>query len=133
MIPPPLPRLFEHWKNQSLDKVLCESDIGYLVNLERDTLQDPEMSESVGGLALATSGDYFQIQKYGYHHIMRLDDMSAMKASMRSVASVSVLAVSCAIADGLATAAMTLGTPKAASEFLERVALRMPGRVLGHC
>lgn len=133
MVPPPLPRLFEHWKNQSLDKVLGESDIGYLVNLERDGEHPPLPSDSVGGLSLATSGDYFQIQKYGYHHIMRLEGMTAMKASMRSVASVSVLASSCAVADGLATAAMTFNTPKDANAFLERVAARMPGRLLGHC
>lgn len=129
MVPPPLPRLFAHWKARTLDKVLGDADLGYLVNLECDS----PPTDGVGGVALATSGDYFQIQKFGFHHIVRADSMSAMKASARSVGAVSVLATSCAIADGLATAAMTYDSASDALKFLRRVTTQMKGRVLGFC
>lgn len=126
MTPPPLPRLFEHWKAQTLDKVLTEHDIAYMVDLE------PDADAAQGGIAMATSGDYFQIQKFGFHHIMRSKDLAAMKATMLSTGAISVLATSCALADGLATAAMTCEGPDEAASFLKRVSERMPGAVLGY-
>lgn len=85
-----------------------------------------------GGVALATSGDYFHIQKFGYHHIASPVDKEVMKAGAQSVASVSVLASSCVIADGLATAAMTCTNSEEAAQFLEGLIRRKPDEIFGY-
>lgn len=134
IVPPPLPRLFEHWKDQKLHQVLSEDDIGYFVNLKESyrrlskrNLQGPT------GVAIATSGDYHQMQQYGFHHIVRPQDITPMKASFRSIGSVSILAASCVLADGLATAAMTFESATDCAAFLKGVCAKMPDSVYGYC
>ncbi len=130
MKPPDLPRLFSHWKRRTLDQMLNESDMCALVNL----VQCNSNSLVRGtGMSLARSVDYFLIQKYGYYHIFETHNIRPMKASMRSTGSVSVLASTCALADGLATAAMTYSTPLEAVQFLDSVQIRFPERVYGFC
>jgi flavin reductase (DIM6/NTAB) family NADH-FMN oxidoreductase RutF len=85
------------------------------------------------GVAIATSGDYYQISKFGYHHIVNPAAMAVMKAGSQTVGSVSVMATSCALADGLATAAMTCDTAGAAAQLLKRVVESAHGKVLGYC
>ena len=62
--------------------------------------------------ALATSGDYrnfFEFQGKRYSHV--LDPLTGWPVS-NGVVSVSILAGSCAVADGLATAIMVMGHEK---------------------
>ena len=128
--PPDLPRLFKHWKLRTLNNVLNESDVCALVNLTPVTLN---YSNNKKAMCIATSGDYFQIHKFGYYHIIHTHTICPMKASPRSTGSVSVLASSCALADGLATAAMTCPTPTEAVQFLDNVKDRFPDKVFGFC
>ena len=128
--PPDLPRLFKHWKLRTLNHMLNESDVCALVNLTPTTLNYLNHEQA---MSIATSGDYFQIHKFGYYHIIQTDTISPMKASPRSTASVSVLAASCALADGLATAAMTCPTPTEAVQFLDNLKNRFPDKVFGFC
>lgn len=86
-----------------------------------------------GGVAMATSGDYFHMQKFGFHHIADPTGMGVMKAGARSIASVSVMAHNCALADGLATAAMTFETAEEADAFLAGLVRALPKEVYGHC
>mmetsp|Transcript_3114 Transcript_3114/g.9516 ORF Transcript_3114/g.9516 Transcript_3114/m.9516 type:complete len:761 (+) Transcript_3114:90-2372(+) len=118
MSPPELRRLFKLWAIDSLQDVLTEEDAAYVVDL--------------ADLAVATSGDYFSIHKYGYHHIINKSTMEAMKASPTSVGSVSVFAKSCAVADGIATAAMTLSQLTEVEHFLKRIMAKTAG-VSGYC
>lgn len=67
--------------------------------------------------AIATSGDYLQNWWVGgtlYCHVMDAMTLSPVKATDSSVASASVKASSCALADGLATAAMLFSNSDAA-------------------
>lgn len=116
--PPELSPKFDHWRNKPLDKMLSESDIGFVIDLE-----------SSSGVSIATSGDYYHIKKYGYHHIMRAGDMSAMKASVSSVAAVSVLEKTCALADGIVTAAMTFDSLKSCEYFVKGIMNKVPDKV----
>jgi len=119
--PPALTRVFRSWKdNIELNKLLGEDDVAFLVELPENT-------------ALATSGDYFQIKKFGFHHIVNAQNIAAMKASKNSVASVSILAKSAAFADAIATASMTLETPKKAADFIRDIVGDHPDVVFGYC
>lgn len=120
--PPELQRLFDAWKEKKLDQMLTKDDVGYLVDLADEK-----------GVAIATSGDYFQIKKYGFHHIMSAANVAAVKASPRTPGSISVLAATCALADGIATAAMTFGTPTEATAFLNSIMKKLPTKVFGFC
>ena len=120
--PPELQRLFGAWKEKKLDQMLTKDDVGYLVDLDEGK-----------GVAMATSGDYFQIKKYGFHHIMSVENVAALKASPRTPGSISVMASSCALADGIATAAMTFGSPVEAAAFLKAIMKKFPTKVFGFC
>lgn len=122
--PPNLPRVFSHWQKQTLKDMLTNDDIAYFANL---------VTTGTNGCAMATSGDYFSIQKYGYHHIARVQDMTVLKASQRSIGSVCVLAKTCALADAIATAAMTFDDAAESAEFLEMIESRNSELVFGHC
>lgn len=122
--PPALPRVFQHWRESSLRNMLDQNDIGYFANYS---------PPAGNGCAIATSGDYFSMQKYGFHHIANLSDMTVMKASHASVGSVCVAAKSCAIADALATAAMTFSSVEKTVVFLEQLNERHPDTVYGYC
>lgn len=125
VMPPPLARMFGHWKNGTLKEMLKEDDIGYMADFSFGN-GSPEG-------AIATSGDYFSLQKYGYHHIARADDMTIMKSNVNSVASVSVAARDCATADAVATAAMTFDTSQQTQSFLKGLCGSHPDLVFGYC
>jgi thiamine biosynthesis lipoprotein len=79
--------------------------------------------------AIATSGDYMQNWKVGdatYFHIIDPRTFHPLQMSEKSIASTSVLAPTCAIADGLATAAMLFNTPDEAWEWTKRVQKQLP-------
>lgn len=78
--------------------------------------------------AVATSGDYFQkwsITKQRkpvtYFHIIDPRTGRPKIIQEHSIASVSVVAPTCALADGLATAAMLFDTPEEAQEWMAHV------------
>lgn len=153
MRPPGLQALFKTWAEGKLHDCLADADPEYIVDLvhprdaETSGLGDADRGgsradsafsafdgtwSSSSGVAIATSGDYFQMQKFGFHHVANPLDVTVMKAGAISVASVSVMASSCSIADGLATAAMTFAKPGDAVAFLEALIRRMPNDVFGY-
>ncbi|MEP6781816.1 MAG: FAD:protein FMN transferase, partial [Gemmatimonadaceae bacterium] len=66
-------------------------------------------------VAVCTSGDYERVSETGSRHIVN----AVTRQSAKSLASVTVIADSAMVADGLATAAFCLG-PKAGISLLER-------------
>ena len=124
MRPPSLPRTFGHWQKGTLREMLNENDIAYMADFNLD---------KEGGGAIATSGDYFAMQKYGYHHIARLEDMTVMKANINTVGSVCVAARKCAVADAVATAAMTFDSVDHAISFLTCVMRAHMHVIQGFC
>lgn len=81
---------------------------------------------SLNNDAIATSGDYLQfwkINKNGreiiYFHIIDPRTGYPLEAHAGSIASASVLAPTCAFADGIATALMLFSTEKEAQEWVE--------------
>jgi thiamine biosynthesis lipoprotein ApbE len=67
------------------------------------------------GIAIANSGDYYQIKKFGLLHIPSPTAKTVVKAGSRTRGSVSIMAVSCALAEGIATAAMTCNNVRVAA------------------
>jgi len=89
--------------------------------------------------AIATSGDYLQNWSIKlpdengkhsivtYFHIFDPKTLKPLEASHESIASASILAESCAMADGIATAVMLFGNVAEAEEWLQRVQKQFPG------
>lgn len=128
--PPELKLVFKHWKNGTINQLLDDgSDDGPIIS------HIASYATSTGKpCAIATSGDYFSVFKFGFHHIAHVPSLSLLKASPSSVASVAVVAEQCAIADAIATAAMTFPTVKEASDFLSGLCERSDStKVLGFC
>lgn len=125
LMPPELRRMFAHWQNGTLQEMLQRDDIGFLA--------DFSFHDSGEGGAIATSGDYFSMQKYGYHHIANGEQLTVLKASQTSVASVCVAASTCAVADACATAAMTFEDVKSATSFLKNIQSNSPELVSAYC
>jgi len=74
--------------------------------------------------AIATSGDYLQNWKIGtatYFHIFDATTKRPLVSAPHSIASASVVAPTCALADGLATAAMTFSTVEEAQQWSEQI------------
>lgn len=74
--------------------------------------------------AIATSGDYLQNWQVGaesYFHILDPVTLQPLKIRPDSVASASVLAPSCAVADGLATALMMFENAEKAQKWAEKL------------
>lgn len=79
--------------------------------------------------AIATSGDYLQQWKIGddtYFHIIDPRTKKPLKTTEKSVASASVCAKSCVMADGLATAAMLFPTVEEARNWLDEITKSHP-------
>lgn len=128
--PPELKRVFKHWKNGTMNQLLDGgNDDGPIIS------HIASYATSTGKpCAIATSGDYFSVFKFGFHHIAHVPSLSLLKASPLSVASVAVVAEQCAIADAIATAAMTYPTVKEAADFLSGLCQRSDStKVLGFC
>jgi thiamine biosynthesis lipoprotein ApbE/flavin reductase (DIM6/NTAB) family NADH-FMN oxidoreductase RutF len=159
MRPPGLQDLFKRWAEGRLHSCLADADVTHFVDLAHpsqlggingggdsegqlsaesggaDPASDGGVDAGAGknGVAMATSGDYFHMQKFGFHHIANPLDVSVMKAGASSIASVSILAASCSLADGLATAAMTFSNVGDATGFLDSLIRRVPSDVFGYC
>lgn len=122
--PPELSRVFSHWQNSTLREMINADDTAYFADFAVN---------GVNGCAIATSGDYFAMHKYGFHHIASIEDMTVMKATYLSVGSVCVAANTCAIADAIATAAMTFREAEETVSFLERLKSSYSNIVYGYC
>ena len=129
MAPPSLKRVFGHWKDGTMDELLRDDDVAFFADFAFDRANAGKLD----GAAIATSGDYFAVQRYGFHHIARADTLSVMKANQMSVASVCVAASTCAIADAVATASMTFDRLPQAVAFLQQLVGSHPDTVYGYC
>ena len=84
--------------------------------------------------AIATSGDYLQNwlvsgegdQMITYFHVIDPATLQPRMATLQSVASASVLASSCAFADGLATAAMMFSSVEEAQVWADKLKKQFP-------
>lgn len=80
-------------------------------------------------MAIATSGDYLQnwhVNEKKYFHIFRPQTYCPLESTDHSIASASVVASSCFLADGLATAAMTFSSPQEAEEWTRKMQTQFP-------
>ncbi|CAG9460248.1 unnamed protein product [Pedinophyceae sp. YPF-701] len=114
--PPPLKPLFKLWSEKRLRDAVAPEDATLFAKVE--------------SCAVATSGDYFQLHKFGFHHIYHPAQRTPMKLSDVGVASASVVAKSCAVADAIATAVMVSGNVDHAQRLLNY--LVREGEVLGY-
>lgn len=93
---------------------------------------DPEQAiahVSLHDQAIATSGDYLQFWTVGdkrYFHIIDPATHAPLVATATSVASASVLAPTCVLADGLATGLMTFSTVAEAQQWAEKIRVQNP-------
>ncbi|MCB1149523.1 MAG: FAD:protein FMN transferase [Chlamydiia bacterium] len=80
--------------------------------------------------AIATSGDMYQnwraIDGKKYCHIIDTETLKPLEIGPQKIGSVSVIAPTCALADGLATALMTCKNALQAKELAERFKARYP-------
>lgn len=79
--------------------------------------------------AIATSGDYLQnwkVKDSAYFHIFDPATLKPLRQGTDSIASASVLAKTCAFADGLATVAMMFSSAEQAEAWLNLIAERYP-------
>lgn len=79
--------------------------------------------------AVATSGDYLQnwtVLGNTYFHIFDPRTLRPLQATHASIASVSVVAPTCALADGLATAAMMFSSINEAKTWAEQIKEQSP-------
>lgn len=88
---------------------------------------------SLNDEAIATSGDYLQNwtvkvkdSSVTYFHIIDPETGKPLTSSPGRIASASILAPTCSLADGLATAAMMFPTTEASQEWLESVKKEYP-------
>ncbi|MGK5595355.1 MAG: FAD:protein FMN transferase [Parachlamydiaceae bacterium] len=85
--------------------------------------------------AIATSGDYEQyweiLNENGevkrYFHIINPHTLEPLEASDKSIASASIVAPSCTIADGLATATLFFEDKESASNWLKKSSMNIKG------
>ena len=92
---------------------------------------DIVVNASLSNMASATSGDYFQIYKFGHHHIVHPGYQVPLKVNEDGVASATILAPSAAVADAIATAALVASGMDAAQSFLDP--LFTAGIIAGYC
>lgn len=99
-------------------------------NISITKLDDKENSITTLGLtnqAAATSGDYLQFWKVGDERFFHIyDPVTKRPLKQGVIASATVVADTCAFADGLATAAMMFETEAEAIAWLERVRKQYP-------
>lgn len=84
---------------------------------------------SLENQAIATSGDYLQnwtVEDKIYFHLFNPFNNQAMEATQTSIASASVLAPNCTLADGLASAALVFSDIPEAMAWAKRVQEKIP-------
>lgn len=96
----------------------------YISRLDDNTIENALAVVELNDCAIATSGDYLQYWDVGgerYHHIIDPKTQRPLKVTDTSIASVSVKAPTCVLADGLATPAMMFETLDDAALWAEEV------------
>lgn len=126
MNPPAVPHLFSCWQKDELHNAISNDDVAYLFDMEKE-------NDKLGQLAICTSGDYFNVMKYGFHHIAHVDRLCQMKVAHASIGSVTVVASECFVADALATAAMTCDTVVSAKHFLKNLSFELADMLITWC
>ncbi len=95
-----------------------------------DGQEQPVANLELVDSAVATSGDYLQYWTIGngatYTHVINPVTMRAVQIQLGTVASVSVLAPDCMLADALATAVMAWGSVEAAEPWIKRIQTQLP-------
>jgi thiamine biosynthesis lipoprotein len=98
----------------------------YIRGLNSSFIDNKIAETDLVNMAIATSGDYLQNwslivddQRISYTHIIDPRTMSAKKVTRSSIASCSIMAQDCMLADALATAAMLLEDVKTGKEWLQ--------------
>ena len=96
-----------------------------------DGQQEPIANLDLISSALATSGDYLQNWTIGsgssYTHIIDPTTFQAVQLLPGNIASVSVLAPDCMLADALATAAIAWNNAEASEKWMKRLQHKLPG------
>lgn len=101
----------------------------FIRNLSNTQSENALAELDVGDEALATSGDYLQywtVDSKTYTHIFNALERHPLTIEEGSIASVTVMAPTCALADGLATATMCFSTTEQAKAWAERAQSRFP-------
>ncbi len=98
-------------------------------NLGDDNPENAIATLSLCDEAIATSGDYLQnwtVDGTTYCHVIDPKTFQPLKIHSNSIASTSVIAPNCALADGLATAAMLFPTVELASDWAVSIQKEYP-------
>jgi len=133
------PDIFVEWGGEVRAAGRHPAKRPWTVFISRLNDADPERALAIVPLkdqALATSGDYLQnwttVQSNDpkktvtYTHIMDPLNKRPLIATHQSIATASVLAPSCALADGLATAAMIFSSPQEARSWALAIQDQIP-------
>ncbi|KAK3246471.1 hypothetical protein CYMTET_14033 [Cymbomonas tetramitiformis] len=91
------------------------------------TLAGLQLKDQNGETALATSGDYAQLKKWGYHHIVDPASGMLLKAGWEAPSTCSVTSNSCQLADAVSTCMMACPTAESALAWLLEAAPKLPG------
>lgn len=109
----------------------------WMVFISRLGSTDPTQAVAYANLnnqAIATSGDYMQnwtfhpnqVDAVTYFHIINPRTLTPLISTKASIASASVIAPSCLLADALATAVMLFESVEEAQSWLEKLQAKMP-------
>lgn len=101
----------------------------YISNLEDTDPAHALATVSLYNSAIATSGDYLQywiVNNTRYFHIFNPQSLQPLTSSSSSIASASIEAPTCALADALATTALMFSTPEEAEIWLAEVQKKHP-------
>lgn len=132
------PDLYVEWGGEIRASGRHPSNRPWTIFISRLGDTDPSKALAILPLneeAIATSGDYLQNwtvrnpedgSSTTYFHIFDPRSALPLKTSAKSIASASVKAPTCALADGLATAAMMFDSVEAAQEWAERIQSQNP-------
>lgn len=128
---------FVEWGGEIRASGKHPDDRPWKVYISRLGDSDPSHAVAIVDLndqAIATSGDYLQNwhvyeknkRSNIYFHIFDVDSLHPLEVTVHSIASASVIADTCAIADGLATAAMIFPDHEEAKTWAEGIENRFP-------
>ncbi|CUG58082.1 Hypothetical protein, putative [Bodo saltans] len=95
---------------------------------EASYLRAVRLWEGESSCAMATSGDYAQVERFGFTHTVDSKNRDLLRAQGHTIASSSVVASSAMLADAIATALMACGELSVALQLIGRVSNFWRGR-----
>jgi len=101
----------------------------YIANLKDTDPRNAISHLSISGRAIATSGNYLQnwhIDGKTYTHIFNPKTLSPLEVESESIASATVIAPTCALADAIATSLMLFSTVEEADSWAESLRREYP-------